>query len=77
MSFGYGNIYNLPMNGMNRTNMMSSPGNIQQYFMQTYGCEDCFRKEPYMQEYPKPIMPLSQESIQPSLIKRLLAKIMG
>ena len=37
-------------------------GNINQYLNMKYGCEDCFRKEPYIQELPKPYLPLPKES---------------
>ena len=81
MTYDYGSMHNVPMTGMSGMaggmNMMSNSGNIQRYFKQTYGCEDCFRKEPYMQEYPKPIMPVAKESMQSSWFKRILERIMG
>lgn len=59
-----------PMSGM-------GSGNMQQYFKSKYGCEDCFYKQPYWQELPKPVMPMPRESIKPSFWKRLLNKITG
>ena len=60
-------------------NMMSgiTAGNTDQYFKAKYGCEDCLRTQPYLQEYPKPIMPVAKESIQQPWFKRLLNKIIG
>ena len=68
------------MNGMSMMGGMNgvNSGNMHQYFKMKYGCEDCFRTQPYMQEYPKPIMPVAKQATkQPSLIQRILNKIMG
>ena len=51
--YGGFNGYNgMGMMGMNSS--MMGVGNSFQYFESKYGCEDCFRKAPYPQEFPKP-----------------------
>ena len=49
--------------------------NIPQYYQNMYGCADCFRSQPYLQEYPKPVLPLAKESLRPNLFQRLLNKM--
>ena len=66
--------------GMNGMSIMGNSGgvqNIPQYFQAKYGCEDCFRKEPYDQEFPKPVVPEPKNSLNPSFMKRLLHNIFG
>lgn len=81
MTYGIGGYGNMGMmGGMYSGGMYSAGmggGNMNQYFKSKYGCEDCFRTTPYMQEYPKPIMPVAKESIQPSFGQRLFNKIIG
>lgn len=76
MTFGIGGFGMNPM-GMNSMSTMGGSTNINQYFKAKYGCEDCFRTQPYMQEYPKPIMPLAKESIQKPFWSRMLNKLLG
>ncbi len=71
MTFGIGGY------GMGNPMMMGGSSNMNQYFKAKYGCEDCFRTQPYLQEYPKPIMPLAKESIQKSFWSRILSKLLG
>lgn len=52
-------------------------GNTSQYLNMRCGCEDCFRKEPYIQELPKPYLPLAQESTHTSFWKRFINKLLG
>lgn len=78
MSMNYGIGYP----GMAGMGGMMSPcgtqsGNVNVYFRNKYGCEDCFRKEPYWQEYPKPIIPEGKNSLKPSLLKRFLNNVLG
>lgn len=74
MTFGIGGMGTpMMMGGMSGMNS----GNMQQYFKSKYGCEDCFRTQPYLQEYPKPVMPVSKETRNPSFWSRLLNKIAG
>ena len=81
MTFGFGNGYNnLMLGGMNSMmgmNFTSGGGNVHQYYLQKYGSEDCFRKTPYVQPFPKPIMPVAKEENRPSFFSRIIQKIMG
>lgn len=67
--------------GMNSmmTNNYSTPimGSVPQSYLSRYGCEDCFRKEPYPYEFPKPYMPVAKDSFKPSLWQRLIHKFLG
>ena len=65
--------------GMSAGSNYSVPmmGSVNQEFLMKYGCEDCFRKEPYPFEYPKPYTPAPKDSANPSFWQRLLNKIMG
>ncbi len=76
MNFGFGYPGMIGLNGMMSPYGMQS-GNINVYFRNKYGCEDCFRKEPYWQEYPKPIIPEGKNSLKPSLLKRFLNNVTG
>ncbi len=76
MSFNFGNYGMYGMNsmyGMNNT----GGGNVPQYFKNKYGCADCFRTQPYLMEYPKPMIPLPKQAVEPSFWRRLLNKIAG
>ena len=80
MSMNIGN----PMMGMNSMMPMSnsmgmsgSSENINQYYQLKYGCADCFRSQPYLQEYPKPIIPWSKEEIETNIFKQFFRKIFG
>lgn len=81
MTFGLGNGFGNPMlggmNSMMGMNFTSGSGNVHQYYLQKYGCEDCFRKTPYQQPFPKPIMPVAREENNLSFFSRIIKKIMG
>lgn len=78
MTFGIGNYGGMGA-GMGTYGMSSSggSGNMQQYFKSKYGCEDCFRTQPYPFEYPKPICPIGKEERGTSFWSKLLTKIVG
>lgn len=68
------------MSGMNTGmgsmgNNMSTMGSVPQYFKSKYGCEDCFRKQPYLAEFPKPIMPISHKVNNLTFWQKILYKI--
>ena len=66
------------MNGMTGMGMGMGTGgtqNIPKYFEAKYGCEDCFRKEPYWKEFPKPVTP--EPNLNPSWFKRFSNNILG
>lgn len=65
------------MTGMGNMMGMGMSGNMPQYFQAKYGCEDCFRKEPYWQEYPKPVIPEPKGALKPSFMRRILNNIFG
>ncbi len=68
------------LGGINMAGNFASSGstqNVPQYFQAKYGCEDCFRKEPYWNEYPKPVQPEPKNSLNPSFMKRFLNNIFG
>ena len=68
------------MSGMNTMGMgggMSGSGNVFQYYQSKYGCEDCFRKSPYIQEFPKPFIPEPKNSLNPSWWQRFLHNVFG
>ena len=56
-------------------NNMGTMGSVPQYFKSKYGCEDCFRKQPYLVEFPKPIMPIRHETGNSTFWQRILNKI--
>lgn len=68
--FGFGNPM---MNSMNS----GMSGNQFQYFKAKYGCEDCFRTQPYEYEFPKPRLHQPQNFIKPNFLQRLKIKIFG
>lgn len=72
---GYSGMYGMSPMGMN-SGMMGT-GNIPQYYEAKYGCENCFRHAPYYDEYPKPIIPLPQNSLNPSWWQRFLHNVFG
>ena len=47
MTMNIGGGYPMMMGGMGMGMGMNTGGNVPQYFQAKYGCEDCFRKEPY------------------------------
>ena len=64
--------YGMGMMGMG----MTGGQNVFQMFKAQYGCEDCNRKEPYWTEWPKPVMPVPPEVVNPSFsskIKKIMA----
>lgn len=76
MNFGIGG-YGM-MGGMGMSSGMGMMGgNVHQSFKAQYGCEDCFKKEPYWTEYPKPIMPVPNEVVNPGIVSRLKYLILG
>lgn len=90
MTFGLGNGYGMPMvGGMNpimnnmspmplnagMSNFMGGNINMPQYFKEKYGCADCFRERPYLQEYPKPITPIINSVESKSLFARIFMKM--
>ena len=70
-------MFNIGGYGYMMPGSMYNTGHMDQYFKSKYGCEDCLRTQPYLQEYPKPIMPLAKESVKPSFFARLFNKIIG
>ena len=66
---GYPMMNNMSGMGMGGTQ------NIPQYFEAKYGCEDCFRKEPYWKEFPKPVTP--EPNLNPSWFRRTVNNILG
>lgn len=70
--FGYGNQM---MGGMSAMGM--SGGNQFQYFKEKYGCEDCFRSQPYDYECPKPRLYQPKSFVAPSFWQRILSRISG
>ncbi len=74
MNFGFG--YPMGMYGTGGMYGMNG-GNTNVYFRNKYGCENCFRKEPYWQEYPKPVLPEPKNSLKPSFIRRFINNILG
>lgn len=52
----------------------SGESNVPQYFQNKYGCTDCFVKQPYPFEYPKPIIPMVNKK---TLLERILHKLAG
>ena len=65
------------MNPMNGGNSMGASGNVFQSFQSKYGCEDCFRKQPYPYEFPKPYMRMPQDFRKQSFWQRLMHNIFG
>lgn len=72
MGYGMNNINSMMGMGMN-----TGSQNVPQYFQQKYGCVDCFKSQPYLQEYPKPLIALSKESIPKNFFQRFINKIFG
>lgn len=79
MSFNYGNYGMTGINGMYGMFGMNNigGGNMHQYFKNKYGCPDCFRTQPYLSEYPKPITPLPRQVMRPSFWQRFINKLAG
>lgn len=81
MTMNIGGGYPIMTGGMSGISGMGmgigTSGNVPQYFQAKYGCEDCFRKEPYWQEYPKPVSPEPKGALKPSLFRRFLNNILG
>ena len=77
MTMNIGGGYSM-MGGMNPMiggNSMGVSGNVFQNFQSKYGCEDCFRKQPYPYEFPKPYIEIDESAKRPSFWQRLLTKI--
>ena len=70
---GYSMMGISPMAGGSTMNGIS--GNAFQSFHSRYGCEDCFRKQPYPYEFPKPYIEIAESTKRPSFWERLLTKI--
>ena len=71
--FGY--YYPYAMMGMMGPAMMGSmfSANAPAYFKARYGCEDCFRTEPYSRKMPLAYTPRDPMPVQPK--KNLLVNI--
>ncbi len=67
------------MGGMNSMTSYNMPmmGSVPQNVIMKYGCEDCFRKEPYPCEFPKPYMRMPQDFRKQSFWQRLMHNIFG
>ncbi len=63
--FGY--YYPYAMMGMMAPAMMGSmfSANAPAYFKSRYGCDDCFRTEPYPREMPIPYTPRENTPVNP------------
>ena len=73
MNYGAGNGY-----AQNRINNSQIPAeNVHLQFKAKYGTEDCFKQTPYIQEYPKPYIPLSQNAKRTPTIIKLLKNFIG
>ncbi len=72
MAFNFGSGFGYPM----MTGGMGY-GNVNQYFKGKYGCEDCFRKTPYLREFPKPMIPNKISERKFSFWQYFLNKISG
>ena len=77
MTMNIGGGYPMMMGGMGMGMGMNTGGNVPQYFQAKYGCEDCFRKEPYWHEYPKPVSPEPKGALKPSFFRRFLNNVLG
>ena len=77
MVMNIGNSYSMMggMNPMMNGSPMGMSGNTLQTFQSKYGCEDCFRKQPYPYEFPKPYIEIAESAKRPSFWERLLTKI--
>ena len=77
MVMNIGNSYSMMggMNPMMNWSPMGMSGNTFQTFQSKYGCEDCFRKQPYPYEFPKPYIEIAESTKRPSFWERLLTKI--
>lgn len=77
MVMNIGNSYSMMggMNPMMNGSFMGMSGNTFQTFQSKYGCEDCFRKQPYPYEFPKPYIEIAESAKRPSFWERLLTKI--
>lgn len=77
MSFNYGmfGIGSPAMMGM--MGGMSGGGNVLQSLKAKYGCEDCYKKQPYWVECPKPVMPVPNEVINPKITSKIRKIIFG
>lgn len=76
MNIGGMGMYN-NMSSMGGMNSMSSGGNVLQSFENKYGCEACFRKGPYYQEYNKPVPHLVMKSVNLSFWQQIKNKLLG
>jgi len=81
MTMNIGGSYSM-MGGMSGISMQGTSGaggsgNMFQYYLNKYGCEDCFKKSPYPQEYPKPFTPEPKGALKPSLTRRFLNNVTG
>ena len=77
MVMNIGNSYSMivGMNPMMNGSPMGMSGNTFQTFQSKYGCENCFRKQPYPYEFPKPYIEIAESAKRPSFWERLLTKI--
>ena len=78
MCFNYGNFgYSYPMMNNYNYGFNNTIGNSNQYFKSKYGCEDCFKSQPYAFEYPRPIIPNNKKNMRPSLWKQFINRLLG
>ena len=85
MTMNIGGGFSSPMmNGMNSMGAMGTmgmsgmgSGNQFQYFKSKYGCEDCFRNQPYDYSFPKPRLHQPQISHKPNFLQRFLNNLMA
>lgn len=69
---GYSMMGMSPMAGGSA--MYGISGNAFQSFHSRYGCEDCFRKQPYPYEFPKPYIEKGNSTNAMSLLQRIINK---
>ena len=71
MMNGIGMMGGMGMNSGGQT------GNVIHDLKMKHGCEDCFKKEPYWTEYPKPVTPLPKDAVYPSFWRRMQLIFLG
>ena len=79
MTMNIGNGYPTTNNGIISTRNMTlnNTGNMQQYFMAKYGCENCLKQEPYWCEYPKSVINEPKNYLKPNIWERIKKNILG
>lgn len=77
MTFNFGNFNNFYPYMSNSWGFGNNYSNTNSYFKNKYGCEDCFKKNPYPAEYPKPIIPSNSNNMRPSFMKQFINRLLG